>query len=176
MNRRDVFCVVLLLLSFVPFARGEDPATTSSCEIEAVRSNIAIGKTQVAAIIDDPSTCQRWCLLHNPEHPGWPATLIRVEGGDDSCKTALVSPGVSSLQRARSATPIREPQVHAGEVLAVSDESAAMRAEFEGVALSSGFKGDLIKVRLRYAARVVSAQITGDGRARLIRDAREVKR
>jgi len=173
MNRRDVFCAVLLLLSLVTFARGEDPARTSSCEMNAVRSNIAIGKTQVVAIIDDPSTCQRWCLQLNPEHPGWPAKLIMVEAGDDSCKATLVSQGIHSLQ---SAKPIREPQVHAGEVLAVSDESAAMRAEFEGVALSSGFKGDLIKVRLRYAARVVSAQIAGGRRARLIHDVREVKR
>ena len=121
-----------------------------------------IGLPHCSAVLDDPATGLHWRF--EPSVSGGPGKLVQTSDAV-SCSGGLA--GGTSEGAGRSRSRLR-PVVRRGNSLMVLQESSVLRAELSAIALSDGAEGDSISVRLRFAAKVVRARITGPGRAVLV--------
>lgn len=111
-------------------------------------------------VLNDAAIGDRWMLERDPDHPGDPGRLVRVEGGAQ--KTAPV-------QGARVAATV---VIHAGDRVVVEEKTATVEARLEGVALGAAASGRMLTVRLAVGGKVVYATATASGHARLGMEAR----
>jgi len=125
-------------------------------------------------VIQDPALHQGWRVVRIANHPEWPARLQRVSEGAVDCSQSNEADGV--LPARTPAASLTPPIVHSGDVLVISEETAVLRGEFDAIALSNAGPGDAIRVRLRFADKVVRVRVTAKGRAVLDRGSREVYR
>jgi flagella basal body P-ring formation protein FlgA len=91
-----------------------------------------------------------------------------------SCSSqSNVNPGI----KGQKTEWLRHPTtiVRAGDVLVASDETRALLANLEGVALSNGSPGEVIGVRLRLGGNIMRAQVLAPGKVRLIAAARQAR-
>jgi len=168
-------CMVLLVLDTLPCIakspqRG-DVESRKPCGPDC-RESQGIAERRVKILVDS-GTWQCWRNGRNQDHPSWPARLVRIP--DDTCfsSQSMHDPGIKcqKMERLRRQSTI----VRAGDVLTVSDETTALLASFEGVALSSGFRGAVIGVRLRFGGKIMHARVMAPGKVRLIADALEAR-
>ena len=125
-----------------------------------------LSKPGPAACIDDAAMRQHWRPERSAVHPDWPAKLVMISGSCDERQ----GPEAQGRMAKHLSIVVRQ-----GDVLAVSEENAALLAELQAVALSSGGRGGVIRVRLRFAGKVLRARIVAPGKAVLIGDMREVR-
>ena len=175
MNWFESLCAVLLILNTLPCSarssKSGDPESRQSRGSDFIENRvIADGRAQSFA---DPGTCKRWRYERNGDHPSWPPRLVMVSDEVSCSSQSNVNPGMKGQKTEwlRHHTII----VLAGDELAVSDETAALLANLEGVALNNGSPGEVIGVRLRLGGRIMRAQVLAPGRVRLIADARQAR-
>ncbi len=99
--------------------------------------------------IDDPSSGDCWLLERDPSHPGGPGRLV--------------------LARRESSLPEsgEKPVIRAGERVIVEENSPVAVARLEAVALSNGWRGSALKVRIEIGGRIARAIAIAPGRAAL---------
>jgi len=175
MNRGKIISALLLAFRMlIPFEGSSQSANAErKWESDAViaggnhRGNLRMG------LIEDLSTCRHWSLERVAHHPDWPARLVEVS--DEALCLYRTDAPQGKPTRQNTLMNHRRVIVREGDVLAISEETTALRANLEGVALSSGPEGGVIRVRLRFAGKVMSARITAPGMANLIRSGNEVR-
>jgi hypothetical protein len=92
-------------------------------------------QTRVWREVTDPCLRQHWQWIVDARHPGWPARLVLI-GGRDGPADAGRAPAVV---------------IRSGDRLTVDQNSGALTARFQAIALESAAPGELLQVRLTLA-------------------------
>jgi len=165
--------IFILQTLSAPFGSCSSPADSVHTDGERSRDLI------------DPCLGSHWQLRVNPEHPGWPATLVLVSANAGSGSGSAgrseverhtldrISPfageGLKHFENLTLPLAIR-----AGESLIVEQDSPVLHAEFQAIALASARVGQGTRVRLSGGAmaplsingKVISVIATEAGHAR----------
>jgi hypothetical protein len=171
-----VVCVVFVALGVFPPVFAESAAETRTeraCSVQILnaRSNGGVRDGQAT---EDPASGIRWRVAKDPSHPEWPARLVKVS---DRASCGHWSAGPLTTQERRvTVGAAQRPIVRPGDSIVVSQDTRAVNAEFDATALSNGWPGDSIKVRLRFGGKVMRVKVTAPGRALLIGDESESNR
>jgi hypothetical protein len=120
---------------------------------EAAHRQLPIG-TQAPSQRDivDPCLGIRWQRVADAQHPERPGRLVPVDSGVVRVSNPS-SPG-SALLPAPSTAAL--PVIHAGDRIAVSQQTPILRARFQAVALESGAAGQTLRVRLLGSAQTLT--------------------
>ena len=139
-----------------------DSRLKQSCGFDTAKARSNGGAWPVR-VIQDPAIHRNWRIERDSHHPEWPARFVQIS--DDQFNCAGATGPVEIPGSSVAAVNLPSLIVHKGDVLVISEDTAALHAEFDGFALSNGALGDSIRVRLRFAERVLRARITEQGRA-----------
>ena len=143
------------------------------CFAPTLTSKVDAGSRE-RKIIRDPASGMSWRVATDPLHPEWPAKLLEISN-EDSC--GVRSAGLLREDRESGmAKAAQSPTVRAGDWLRVLQDTRVVHAEFNAMALSKGWPGDSIKVRLRLGGKVMRVKLTAQGQALLMGDDREANR
>ncbi|HVJ07580.1 MAG TPA: flagella basal body P-ring formation protein FlgA [Acidisarcina sp.] len=120
------------------------------------------GDSSVVRSIEDPALGKSWGLLKDCAHPGGPGRLVAL--APPTAGAAKAGQGNATVAVAK-----REPvEIHAGETIALVEETSVVHLALQAIALESGAKGTRIKVRLVGGGSVLTAAVLGPGQAGLI--------
>jgi hypothetical protein len=96
---------------------------------------------RVTGIQSDPVLGQRWAMITNCSHPGWPVFALRADG--ESLPKAPQK-GERSLAEVIKTAPL----VRVGDIVLLWRQENLLRIEVAGVSEESGDLGKTIRVRL----------------------------
>ena len=119
-----------------------------------------LSQGEIVREIDDPHTGGRWLLTHDPMHPAGPGRLVLVRGIR------------SAVPRSDGSVVEPLPVIHAGDTLIVEENTAAVEARLEAVALRPAVAGSPLDVRLKIGGKVVRVMALAPGRAVFLAEAR----
>ena len=122
---------------------------------------VAVALPQCSGVLDDAATGLHWRFENSVS--GGPGKLVQTVD-TVSCRRGFAGVRGSSRGSERL-SEVRSVVIRKGDAVLVLQESNVVHAELSGIALSEGAPGDSIRVRLRFAAKVVRATISGPGRA-----------
>jgi hypothetical protein len=175
MSGTQMFGMMFVILGVLPRAFALDVKVRPERRYYAptLVSNVNAGSLR-CQIIRDPASGIGWRVATDPRHPEWPSRLVEISGGD-SCGDRLADPLRAGMKLGMANT-VQSPTVRAGDWLRVSQDTRVVHAEFNAMALSTGWPGDSIKVRLRFGGKVMRVKLTTPGQALLIEDGSELNR
>jgi hypothetical protein len=117
---------------------------------------------EVRKEITDPCLGQRWQLVVDASHPGWPArmTLLNPNGQrpGNHVRAGSSRSGRTSLDQADLVSGVESMIIRVGDRVTVDQDSDILRARFEAVALDSAGRGERLRVRLIVAANRLQGQ------------------
>lgn len=102
--------------------------------------------------IVDPCVGTRWQLVADSQHPERPGRLVPVYSG----VLRASNPIPAGLVRLPTPSPPAMPAIHAGDRIAVSQQTPVLRARFQAVALESAAFGQTFRVRLLGGAQTLT--------------------
>ena len=139
-------------------------APTSFSIAAAYRQISAEAAGEVMREIDDPHTGDQWILTRDPIHPEGPGRLMLVNG--PGIRPAGAGNGVERQGRPPVAHLMpNRPVIHAGDALILEEDTPALEARLEAVALGAAVQGAVFKARLKIGGRVVRAMAISAGHA-----------
>jgi hypothetical protein len=115
-----------MLFSVMPVMSAEELTASGTADPRPAR---------VWREITDPCLRQHWQWIVDAKHPGWPARLVLVGGKDRE-----------AYGESAAAIVIRS-----GDLLTVDQDSGALTARFQAIALESAASGEPLQVRLALA-------------------------
>lgn len=172
MSGTKMIGVMFVVLGLLPRACALDVKAQLErrCSAPAMTSNVD-ARSREHQIIRDPASGMSWRVATDPRHPERPAKMVEISN-EDYCGDRLIG-GLRAGREPRVADTVQSPIVRAGDWLQVLQDTRVVHAEFNAMALSKGWPGDSIKVRLRFAGKVMRVRLTASGQALLIGDERE---
>lgn len=146
---------------------------STNAEMHTARDPVAIKAHPVRELID-PVLGLHWQLLVDPLHPASPGRWVLV-GSNESVPPLQMKTVAYAAQIAPIASHPVAPvwAIRSGERVTVEQQTPALHAELQAVALASGVVGDRVKVRLKAGKEaamstegaVIVVVVTGRGAA-----------
>jgi hypothetical protein len=152
-----------VLAATAPMALGQAPASSSAgpqflIHSPAPASPSTVPGDEIIREIDDPRNGDRWLLVRGDSHPGGPGLLLLVSA-------------VQNKTRQAGPEPAAPPIIRTGDRVIVEENTAAVEARLEAVALNPAWPGSLFNVRLTVGGKVLRVRAAGPGRAVLQQEA-----
>jgi hypothetical protein len=106
---------------------------------------------------EDPSTHLRWVLLKDLDHPAAPRILSQAHG-------------------TTSIGPARAPAIRSGDLVIITQHTPVADGWMQGTALQDAGVAEVLRVRLKSNAHILTVIADGPGRATMQADNVEAKR
>jgi len=144
MRYRSCYPVAALTLALSLFAPASVLAQTAHIVASQEAAPALRGHLLHEAI--DPCLGKRWQWIADPLHPEWPSRLVLADSDRESQKAAPASESVAPSQRTQPTS--FAPVIRAGEIVTVRQETGAVRAQLQALALEAARTGQPLRVRL----------------------------